>query len=81
MLLLYIVTMVIGVTTATSSYSGYYIKVFDVLKLCMIIVVITTDLAMRIKRNVTLVKIVRIFLDYVSSCSYVIDYIVFTCSY
>ena len=73
MLLLYIVTMVIGVTTATSSYSGYYIKVFDVLKLCMIIVVITTDLAMRIKRNVTLVKIVRIFLDHVSSCSYVID--------
>ena len=58
MLLLYIVTMVIGVTTATSSYSGYYIKVFDVLKLSMIIVVMTTDLAVRIKRNVvTLVRL------------------------
>ena len=57
MLILYIVTMVIGVTTATSSYSGYYIKVFDVLKLYMIIVVMTTDLAVRIKRNVTLVKL------------------------
>ena len=53
--------MVIGVTTATSSYSGYtqeyYIKVFDVLKLCMIIVVMTTDLAVMIKRNVTLVRL------------------------
>ena len=57
MLLLYIVTMVIGVTTATSSYSGYYIKVFDVLKLCIIIVVMTTDLAVRIKRNITLVRL------------------------
>ena len=43
MLLLYIVTMVIGVTTATSSYSGYYFKVFDVVKLCMIIVVMTIN--------------------------------------
>ena len=57
MLLLYIVTVVIGVTTATSSCSGYYIKVFDVLKLYMIIVVMTTDLAVRIKRNVTLVRL------------------------
>ena len=55
MLLLYIVTMVIGVTTATSSYSGYYIKVFDVLKLCMIIM--TTDLAVKIKRNIILVRL------------------------
>ena len=57
MLLLYIVTMVIGVNTAASIYSGYYIKVFDVVKLYVIIVVMTTDLAVRIKRNVTLVKL------------------------
>ena len=71
--------MVIGVNTATSSYSGYYIKVFDVLKLCMIIVVMTTDLAVRIKRNVKLVRLsTSSWIMWASICY---DYTVFTCSY